>query len=433
MTTSSLRHLASDRLCARLAVLAFTVVVALWPKPGFSQQVSGTITGYVTDQSDAAVAGATVTATNVQTSVATERTTEASGLYLFTNLIPGTYTVTVVATGFQKLVRENVVLNVDSTVTVDCHVQVGAVTQEVTVSSAPPILNTQKSDVSSTLQAQAVEDLPTVSRNVSSLVILVPGVTQNSYQQGVSESPANGFEASANGQFQGINNYQLDGVQDTQMGLSGYQIIVPPADGVQEMKITTANYDAELGQVAGMVVQYSTKSGTNQFHGSVYEFNRNSATFAANPYTEKVPGTGPQGKGTGPSPYNENTFGGSVGGPIKKDKAFFFGDYQGYYTAQTTAFLQTVPTSDFETGNLTAGLGSKLCYNPSSPASNGVCGGSFSSPLMVPTTEGGMIQAQQNMIFDPNTGNANGAGREAFTAEWRSQHDTGLTDQRRFE
>ena len=151
--------------------------------------MSGTITGYVTDESGAVIPAAQVTVTNVQTGVSTERTTETSGLYIFTNLIPGTYTVSVVATGFQKFVRENVVLSVDSTVTVDGHMKIGQMTQEVTVSGAPPVLNVQKSDVSNTLPAEAVADLPTLSRNVSSLVVLAPGVTQNSYQQGVSESP----------------------------------------------------------------------------------------------------------------------------------------------------------------------------------------------------------------------------------------------------
>jgi hypothetical protein len=207
----------------------------------------------------------------------------------------------------------------------------------------------------------------------------------------------------------------LDGITDTQFALSGYQVVVPPADGVQEMKVTTADYDAELGQVSGTVVQYSTKSGTNDLHGSLWEFNQNSALFASNPYTEKVAGTGPTGHGTGPSPYNQNTFGGSLGGPVKKDKMFFFGDYQGARTAQSSALLTTAPTTAFASGNLTAALGSKLCYDPSNASSNGICGGAFTSPLLVPTTEGGMIQAQQNMVFDPNTGNPDGTGRQAFT------------------
>jgi hypothetical protein len=399
----------------RIAVLSLSVALLFCAKTAVTQQVSGTITGYVTDPSGAAIPGATVTATNVQTGVSTQHNTDASGLYLLTNLIPGTYTVGVVARGFRKFVRQNVVLNVDSTVTVNVGLQLGQVSQQVTVTGAPPVLNMQKADVSATLPARAVESLPTLSRNVSSLVVLAPGVTTNSYQQGVSEQPANGFEATANGQFWGVNNYQLDGISDTQTGLSGYQILVPPADGIQEMKVTTADYDAELGQVAGMVVQYSTKSGTNTFHGSVYEFNQNNATFAANPYTEKIPGTGPKGLGTGVPPYNENTFGASLGGPIKKDKLFFFGDYQGDYIAQSSAFLGTIPNTDFQTGNLTAALGSKLCFDPSNPSSNGTCGGSFTSPLMVPTTEGGTIQAQQNMVFDPATGNPDGSGRQAFT------------------
>jgi Carboxypeptidase regulatory-like domain/TonB dependent receptor-like, beta-barrel len=397
-----------------MLVLVLGAIGFLVPKTVPGQQVSGTITGYVTDPSGAAIPGAAVTVTNAQTGISTERNTEPSGLYIFTNLIPGTYTVSVVTSGFQKFVRQNVVLSVDSTVTVDAEMTLGQVSQEVTVSGAPPVLNMQKADVSSTLSSQAVEELPTLSRNISSLIVLAPGVTQNSYQQGVSEQPAGGFEATANGQFWGVNNYQLDGISDTQTGLSGYQILVPPADGVQEMKVTTADYDAELGQVAGAVVQYSTKSGTNKIHGSAYEFNRNKATFAANPYTEKIPGTGPNGKGTGPSPYNENIFGASIGGPIKKDKLFYFTDYQGYYVAQSSAFLGTAPNTDFQTGNLTAALGSKICFDPSSPSSNGACGGSFTSPLMVPTTEGGTIQAQQNMVFDPTTGNPDGSGREAF-------------------
>jgi len=400
----------------RIYLLALLVAAIAIVSPAFGQQVSGTITGFVTDQSAAAVPGATVTATNVKTGVATVRKAEASGLYLFTNLIPGTYSVAVVVPGFEKFVRENVVLEVDSTVTVDAKMQLGAVTQEVTVTGAAPLLNAQKSDVSATISASTVEELPTLLRNVSSLVILAPGVTSNNYQQGFAEDPSTGYQASANGQQWGTNNYQIDGVTDTQMGLSGYQYIVPVADGIEELKVTTNNYDAELGQVGGLVAQYSTKSGTNQFHGSMWEFNENKATFAANPYTEKIAGTGPKGLGTGPAPYNQNTFGGSFGGPIKKDKAFFFGDYQGGRLAQSTAALLTVPTTAYQSGNLTAALGSKLCYDPSAgQTSNGVCGGAFTSPLMVPTTEGGTIQAQQNMVFDWMTGNPDGTGRSAFT------------------
>lgn len=397
---------------AFVVALAFALLIPAWVP---AQQVSGTITGYVTDPSGDGVPGAVVTIANVLTGVKTEKPTDSAGLYLTPNLIPGKYSITVSASGFEKFVRENVILNVDSIVTVDARMTIGSVSEVVTVTGAAPLLNTQKTDVGITIPAESVSGLPTLGRNVTTLEVLAPGVTQYSYQQGVSENPANGFTANANGQFWGSNNYQLDGITDTQFALSGYQVVVPPADGVQEMKVTTADYDAELGQVSGMVVQYSTKSGTNQLHGSLWEFNQNSALFAANPYTEKVAGTGPNGLGTGPSPFNQNTYGGSLGGPVKKDKIFFFGDYQGARTAQSSALLTTVPTPDFQSGNLTAALGSKLCYTPGNMSANGVCGGAYSNPLMVPTTEGGMIQAQQNMVFNPNTGSLDGSGRQAFT------------------
>ena len=403
------------RNVARSVAGVFTLLLILSCGALRAQQVSGAITGYVTDPGGGAVTGAQVTITDVSTGVVTKTSTDASGLYFTPNLSPGKYSVGVVSAGFRTFVRENVVMNVDSVVNVDAQLTLGAVTDTVTVSDAPPLLNTQKTDVSATLSAEDVSSLPTIGRNITSLEVLAPGVIQYNYQQGVSENPGNGFTANANGQFWGSNNYQLDGITDTQFALSGYQVVVPPADGVQEMKVTTADYDAELGQVSGMVVQYSTRSGTNSLHGSLWEFNQNSTFFASNPFTEKVAGTGPNGTGTGPSPYSSNTFGASLGGPIKKDKMFFFGDYQGGRTSQSTAMLATVPTSAFSSGNLTAALGPKLCYDPSNKSSNGVCGGSLTSPLVVPTTDGGMIQAQENMVFNPYTGNADGTGRQAFT------------------
>lgn len=274
---------------ARIASISALAFALLIPSRVSAQQVSGTITGYVTDPSGNGIPGAIVTVTNVLTGVKTEKRADA-GLYLAPNLIPGKYSIAVSASGFQKFVRENVILNVDSIVTVDARMTIGSVSEVITVTGAAPLLNTQKTDVGVTISAESVSGLPTLGRNVTTLEVLAPGVTQYSYQQGVSENPANGFTANANGQFWGSNNYQLDGITDTQFALSGYQVVVPPADGVQEMKVTTADYDAELGQVSGMVVQYSTKSGTNQLHGSLWEFNQNSALFAANPYTEKSPG-----------------------------------------------------------------------------------------------------------------------------------------------
>src|SRR3989442_10719121 len=159
---------------ARVAILIGALVV-LWPQRAFNQQVSGTITGYVTDQSGSAVPGATVTATNVLTGVATKRSTESSGLYVFTNLVPGTYMVQVEAPGFQKFVQKDIVLTVDSKVTVNAQMTLAAISQEVTVTAAPPALKMEKADVSTVISAPPIETLPAVGRNVNQLLLLTPG------------------------------------------------------------------------------------------------------------------------------------------------------------------------------------------------------------------------------------------------------------------
>src|SRR5712692_495442 len=329
--------------------LAFAVTLTmLSAATAFGQQVSGTLTGYVTDPSGAAIPNASVTATNVKTGISTNSTSESSGLYRIANLIPGTYTVTVEATAFQRFVQKNVVLNVDSKGIVDAHMVLGAVTQELTVSAAPPMLKTEKADVSQVMSERTIESLPTVNRNVSRLELLTPGTDAFIFQQPAGENPSLGATVVANGQFWGSNEYMIDGITDVEFGSTGMQIINPNSDSVAEMKVTTADYDAELGQVSGLVAQYVTKSGTNDFHGSHFWFNRNKTFFAADPFAEKVAGTGPNGKGIGVAPFNWNQYGGSIGGPIKRNKMFFFFDYQGTRRREGASSLLTVPPLDFQ-------------------------------------------------------------------------------------
>jgi hypothetical protein len=377
-------------------------LVILVVRPGNGQSVSGTITGYVLDPSNNAVPSAKVTTTNAQTGVATTRTTDITGLFLISNLLPGTYTVTAEAAGFQRLAQENVVLRVDSKVNLELHLSIGALTQEVTVNAAPALLQSEKADVNIVLPEQQIRELPVVSRNITRLHLLAPGVSEFNFQQGPGENPSLGATVVTNGQFWGSNEYQIDGITDIEFGSTGMQMITPNMDSVQEMKITTSTYDAELGQVSGMVAQYVTKSGTNDIHGSAFWYNRNKATFAADPFAEKVPGTGPDGKGTGPAPFNFNQFGGSFGGPIIKNKMFIFGDYQGNRTRQGAAQLATVPPSDFQNGDLSRALGAQVLD-------------ASGNPIMVKTTEGGLVAARTGMVFDPLTGNPDGTGRSAFS------------------
>jgi hypothetical protein len=178
--------------CSLLIYLGLSL---LWTGTSQGQQVSGSITGYVLDPSKSGIPHATVTVTNVLTGVISTAQTDDSGLYLVPNLIPGKYSVSVVASGFQKFIRENVLLNVDTVSNVDAQMTMGSVSETVTVSAAPPLLNVQKTDVGAVLSATTVSSLPTIGRNITTLEILAPGVTQYSYQQGVSENPSNGFTA----------------------------------------------------------------------------------------------------------------------------------------------------------------------------------------------------------------------------------------------
>jgi hypothetical protein len=387
------------RILRGLFIAGLAILVVM---PGNGQSVSGTITGYVLDPSNNAVPSAKVTTTNAQTGVATTRTTDITGLFLISNLLPGTYTVTAEAAGFQRLAQENVVLRVDSKVNLELHLSIGALTQEVTVNAAPALLQSEKADVNVVLPEQQIRELPVVSRNITRLHLLAPGVSEFNFQQGPGENPSLGATVVTNGQFWGSNEYQIDGITDIEFGSTGMQMITPNMDSVQEMKITTSTYDAELGQVSGMVAQYVTKSGTNEIHGSAFWYNRNKATFAADPFAEKVPGTGPDGKGTGPAPFNFNQFGGSFGGPIIKNKMFIFGDYQGNRTRQGAAQLATVPPTDFQSGDLSRALGAQVLD-------------ASGNPIMVKTTEGGLVAARTGMVFDPLSGNPDGSGRSAFS------------------
>lgn len=343
----------SKHRSAWLALTAGTMLL-LFPPWVFGQAVSGSITGFVTDPSGASIPNAAVTATNVATGVETKRATESSGLYLITNLLPGTYKISVEATGFQRTVQGNILLSVDSKVTVDVALQVGAITQEVTVTAEATILKTEKTDVAEVINQRRIEALPIPNRNVTELYTLVPGVVKNVFQIGAGENPSEFNATLVNGQWFGNSTYMIDGIDDTAYGFSGFQVIAPNAESVQEMKITTAAYDPEFGSSAGMVAQYVTKSGANDIHGSVFWFNRNQSTFAADPFTEKIPGTGPEGKGSGVAPFKFNQSGFSLGGPLKKNKVFWFGDYQRTRTDQGASHTATVPNTAFRAGDFSA-------------------------------------------------------------------------------
>ncbi len=354
--------------------LAFCVALSVVPAC-FAQAVSGSINGYVTDASSAVIAGCKISIVNEGTGIPVEVTTTSEGFYTAADLPPGMYSITAERPGFSKLTREHVKLDVDAVVRVDLTLAVGNVSESVTVAAGAELLQSEKVDVSQTLSESQVQNLPALGRNVTQLYLTVPGALPDSFQMGSGEDPSGGVRTYINGTWSGSQEFVLDGITDRSYGFSGIQLIVPPEDSIQELKITTADYDPEFGSTSGMVAQFVTKSGTNDLHGTLFYFNRNSASFAADPLTQKIAGTGPNGKGTGVAPYNWNEGGFSLGGPIKKNKLFLFGDYQLAREIQGASIIATVPNAAFRAGNFSG----------------------------VP-----------NIIYDPATGNPDGTGRTAF-------------------
>jgi Carboxypeptidase regulatory-like domain/TonB dependent receptor-like, beta-barrel len=335
------------------------------------QATWGAISGFVSDSSGAMVPGASVSVTETRTGVVTKGVTDNSGLYNITHLLPGDYTVLVEAQGFKRFSQEHVTLQVDSTVRVDCTLQLGSVNQEVTVTAAAAELQTEKTDVSRDIDQQKVQALPVVAHNLTKLFDLVPGAVENYLQIGEGETPSGATSVTVNGMWFGANDYIIDGITDLACCFSNQIVLAPNQDSISEVKMSASNYDPEFGNSAGLIAQYVTKSGTNQIHGSVWWSNMNKATFAANPFTEKIAGTGPNGTGLGPAPFNQNQGAFSLGGPIRKNKMFIFGDYQLLRRSESDTITAAVPVAAWRNGDFSSLASTNPIYDPATGQSDG--------------------------------------------------------------
>lgn len=336
----------------------------------FGQATSGTITGLVTDPSGAAVEGAKVTITEINKGVSFSTSSNETGYYTHARVPAGAYSLRVEKVGFKTFVRENIPLSVDSTVRVDIPMGLGQVTEEVVVEAAAPILKSERADVSTVIENRMIAQMPTLGRNIANLQLLAPGAYREPGQTGLAENPQGSVSISSNGQPNGARNMQLDGVDNNENVLGG-NVVIPNQDSVREFKVTTASWDAEFGRAGGALTQIETKSGDNSLHGSAFEYLRNKVTNARNPFTEP----------NGPPPFKWNQFGGTLGGPIRKNKTFFFGDYQGQRQRLGNTAFGTVPTALMRQGDFSQARDAR----------------------------GNLIP-----IFDPRTGDSNGVGRQAF-------------------
>jgi hypothetical protein len=309
---------------------------------GAGQGTSASLTGSVNDSTGAAIAGAHVTAQNIETNLTQSVDANGAGVYGITQLPPGPYKITVESQGYQTYVQTGIVLTVNQSATLNIQMQVGDVKQSIRVSANAALINTSNAELSSVVNQYAVSQLPLNGRDPSSLVLLAPGVTNilnsnGALQAGFSFPTETG--GSANGGRQGSTFYLLDGVPN----MDNYLLLTAPfpnADATQEFRVITNNFDARYGFSPGAVVSIETKSGTNEFHGGVFEFLRNQDLNATNWFSRQV------------DPLKRNQFGAYGGGPILKDKFFVFVNYQGTRSSSSSTANQTyTPTAAMLNGD----------------------------------------------------------------------------------
>src|SRR5215471_6207254 len=325
--------------------LCFTVSVALLcglaVMGAVGQAVYGSILGTVTDPSGAAVNGAKVTVTSQTKNVSTEATTNESGNYSVTHLIPDVYTVRIEGTGFKVLQFKDIQVSADSGAPVNGQFQVGSASEQVEVTAEAPQLKTDRADVAIEFDSKYVEDLPVLNRNFTQFELLSPGTQKLGWGHAATENPQGSQQIFVQGQHFSGTAYELDGT-DNQDPILGIIVVNPNLDAVTETKVALQNYDAEFGKAVAGVVTAQTKSGSNEFHGSGFWFRRSDANQARDPFTQFAPDP-ITGRFIPRSRWQQ--FGGSIGGPIIKNKLFFFGDYQGTRQTNGQTNQLTIPTS----------------------------------------------------------------------------------------
>jgi hypothetical protein len=307
-----------------------------------AQEEASSVVGTVTDQSGALVAGAKVTATNVGTGLTRTVTTSSTGEYVIPNVPVGTYKITAEMNGFKLGIAPAVILDVQRAARVDFSLELGEVTQEVNVTSVASLLQTHDSQVGTLVENRRIVDLPLNGRNFTQLNLLVPGVVEGvpgDYEETYSlDTRGSGVSFSVNGQSTSYNEYLLDGVPIKEVQHEG-PALSPSVDALQEFRVQTSNYDAQFETEAGGQINMVTKSGTNQFHGDAYEFVRNDAVDARNFFSTSTP------------ELRRNQFGGTLGGPIKKDNTFFFASYEGTRIREGVTQVGLVPNATERTGD----------------------------------------------------------------------------------
>ena len=370
-----MQHLRS--ICALLAVMALSAGLA------FSQAVSGTLLGTITDSTGGAIPAAQVVISETNTGISRTARTGASGNYVFADLPPGIYSISVELTGFKKAVRGGVELLVNSSMRADLTLTPGNVTEVINVTAEVPMLQTDRSDVGVKVEETQLANLPVATpggRNFQAMLNFVPGTTRAFRPHSEFFNPQNSLATQVNGQSRLGNNLQFEGVDNNhRTGL--LQVLIPPIESLQTVDVSTSNFEAELGRATGAVTNISMKSGTNQFHAQAYWFNRVSA-LSARPFYDPVR-----------SHFVYNYFGGQVGGPIIKNRTFFFADYLKQTDHRYSVDRYTLPTDKQRRGDLSEYPA--IVYDPSTGNPDGTNRLPFAGNKINPSR----IQAIPNKIL----------------------------------
>ena len=383
------------KLNISMCVLLFSLLLAAYAS---AQVLYGSLTGTVTDPSGAAVGRAQVLVVESSTGVTSQATTDASGIYRFATLLPGSYKVTVNAPGFAAQQTSGVVIRQNEVSRVDAALKLATASQNVTVTTEAPLLQTDKADVHTDLTAQQIQDLPTMGsqgRNFQSLLRTIPGAGLTAETNSLAGNPQRAINTNVNGQSnQGVNT-RIDGAQDAYPWLPANVAYVPPADAIQSVNVVTNSFDAEQGNAGGAAVNVQIKSGTNQLHGDVHEFHTDQHFQTRNYFQTDLTRF--------PKNLNanlQNQYGGALGGPILKDKLFFFVDYERTTQSQKAGpDSRVLATPAMASGDFTAWL----------PAV-----GSTATFSKAPFVDCNTTPAP-GCVYDPTTGDTHGANKQVVS------------------
>jgi hypothetical protein len=410
-------------------------LLALAPSAAHAQTLYGALIGNVTDPSGAAVVGAHVTATAVQTGVQQTTVTDSGGIYRFANLLPATYDVTIVATGFTVQKTPGVLVSVGGIARLNVHLRMGTTSQTVTVTAKAPLLQTDTAVVQTNISSRQILNLPimgTQGANFQSLLRTIPGAGLTAETNSLAANPQRAINTNMNGLSNQSVNTRIDGVQDSYPYLAANVAYVPPQDAIQTVNVVTNSFTAQQGMAGGAAVNVEIKSGTNHFHGDIHEFHTDQ-NFAARNYFQTDTAIYPK-----KNRNNQNQYGGAVGGPILRNKLFFFFDYERTTQRQLAGpDTRTLPTAAMANGNFQGLPGSPVIYDPATGNSAGAnkqqisCNGQLNviCPDRIDPAAAAMIKLLQPEIAKEfstsnDLNNFTGSGTALFN---RNNSDTKIT------